>query len=115
MDPIKSIAVPVTRRDAVAKSKRALRAEPAANPHVSGSVGEFRRQPQPATARPVHRYRVGQRLVMASGSREISRPAAICHVLALVPHEIGPLLYRVRSEAERFERVVDEIDLAPYR
>lgn len=111
MDSFKSIAVPVTRRQAVGKAKRAAEAT------TGGStVAEFRRQePQEVTAHPVHRFRVGQRLTMARGSRDIARSAALCQVVALLPHETGPLLYRVRSELESFERVVDEVDLAPYR
>ncbi len=111
MEKYKSIAVPVTRRDAIAKTKKA---RPAAPSDFDGAV-EFKRQPQPTTARPVHAYRVGERLAMARGSRDIARPAATCQVTAIVPHETGPLLYRVRSDAESFERIVDEIDLAPSR
>lgn len=113
MDSFKSIAVPVTRRQAVGKAKRATL--PADD--VSGNaVAEFRRQaPQHPTAHPVHRFHIGQRLTMARGSRDIARSAAVCQVVALLPHETGPLLYRVRSELESFERVVDEVDLAPYR
>lgn len=115
MDTFKSIAVPVTRRQAAGKVRRAVDA--ANSDSASGSVvAEFRRQqPQQAAAHPVHRFGVGQRLTMARGSRDIARPAALCQVVALLPHESGPLLYRVRSELESFERVVDEVDLAPYR
>jgi hypothetical protein len=60
-----------------------------------------------------HRYATGDRLAMAPGGREISRTAAACLVLALLPHEGGPLRYRVRSENETFERIVDEGDLSP--
>ena len=114
MDTIKSIAVPVRRRDAVARHKRAVQPSPRDASHPAPST-EFQRQPQQTAARPVHHYRVGQRLAMARGSRDIARQSAICQVTALVPHETGPLLYRVRSEAESFERIVDEVDLAPLR
>jgi len=60
-----------------------------------------------------HRYAAGDRLAMAPGGREISRSAAVCLVLALLPHEGGPLRYRVRSETENYERIVDEADLSP--
>ena len=113
MDSFKSIAVPVTRRQAVGKAKRAVETSSSAS---ASAVAEFRRQmPQEATAHPVHRFHVGERLTMARGSRDIARPAALCEVVSLLPHETGPLLYRVRSELESFERVVDEVDLAPYR
>lgn len=115
MESFKSIAVPVTRRQAAGKAKRAV--DTSSGDGAQGtSVAEFRRQqPQHATPHAVHRFHVGQRLTMARGSRDIARPAAVCQVVALLPHETGPLLYRVRSELESFERVVDEVDLAPYR
>jgi hypothetical protein len=115
VESFKSLAVPVTRRQAVGKAKRAAEA-PAGDSASGSAIAEFRRQqPQQATMHPVHRFRIGQRLTMARGSRDIARAAALCQVVALLPHETGPLLYRVRSELESFERVVDEADLAPYR
>jgi hypothetical protein len=115
VEKYKSIAVPVTRRDAIAKTKKARVASPSDDVDGESLTVEFRRQPQPTTTKPVHAYRVGERLLMARGSRDIARPAAWCQVTALVPHETGPLLYRVRSDAESFERIVDEVDLAPTR
>lgn len=111
MNTFKSIAVPVTRRPASGKAKRAI----AVSADDDLAAAEFQRQPaQATTPHAVHRFHVGQRLTMARGSRDIARSAAICQVVALLPHETGPLLYRVRSELESFERVVDEVDLAPY-
>lgn len=112
MEKLKSIAVPVTRRDAVARTKKTA---PKAQDGDVGPPLQFQRQPPQTTARPVHRYRVGDRLIMARGSRDIARAAAACEVTAIVPHEMGPLFYRVRSDSETFERIVDEIDLAPMR
>ena len=44
---------------------------------------------------------------MGNGGNIVSRTAAHCKVVALLPYEgHGALLYRVRSEAEAFERVV---------
>jgi hypothetical protein len=60
---------------------------------------------------PTHRYTIGQTLFMARGGRDIARQASACQVIALLPHEGGPLRYRVRSEAEGFERIVEEADL----
>jgi hypothetical protein len=114
VDRIKSIAVPVTRRSAIAKSRQS-RGEASKADDRTGLPVEFRREPMPTTPRPVHRYRVGQRLVMARGSRDIARAASMCQVVAILPHENGPLLYRVRSDNESYERIVDEIDLAPLR
>jgi hypothetical protein len=115
VDKLKSIAVPVTRRDAIAKAKKSHKARPDDDAEDVGLNVEFRRQPQATTAKPMHHYRIGQRLAMARGSRDIARPAAMCLIVALLPHENGPLLYRVRSDNESFERIVDENDLAPLR
>lgn len=115
MEKLKSIAVPVTRRDAIANARKSHRARPSDDIDDNDASVEFRRQPQPTTAKPTHRYGIGQRLAMARGSRDIARPAATCQVTAIVPHETGPLLYRVRSDTESFERIVDEVDLAPLR
>lgn len=112
---MKSIAVPLKRRQAAGKAKHAGHPTPPADSHAGGTIGEARRQPAASPVRPVHRFRVGQRLEMARGGRDIARAAGNCQVVALVPHETGPLLYRVRSDSESFERVVDEIDLAPAR
>ena len=70
------------------------------------------RRPTPAMAEIAkHRYGVGERLQMLGGGRSWARAEAVCRVTALMPHERGPLLYRVRSEVESFERVVAEDDL----
>jgi len=60
-----------------------------------------------------HRYAVGDRLRMASGGREIARGASTCLITAVLPHEGGPLRYRVRSESENYDRIIDEGDLSP--
>lgn len=60
-----------------------------------------------------HRFAVGQRLSMAPGGREISRGASLCSVVFLLPYEGGALRYRVRSDNESFERIVNEADLMP--
>ncbi|WP_374624931.1 hypothetical protein [Devosia sp.] len=60
-----------------------------------------------------HRYKVGQMLDLRSSPTFSNRPAGPCEVLACLPHDSGPVLYRVQSLNERNERVVDEIDLTP--
>ncbi|MBK8083964.1 MAG: hypothetical protein IPK28_09085 [Devosia sp.] len=60
-----------------------------------------------------HRYKVGQMLELRSSPTFSNRPAGPCEVLACLPHDSGPVLYRVQSVNERNERVVDEIDLTP--
>ena len=59
-----------------------------------------------------HRFRVGQQLHMRTGGNNLARQAGSCTVTFLLPFEGGQVLYRVRSEAESFERVVPEADLS---
>ncbi len=60
-----------------------------------------------------HRYKVGQMLELRSAPRHSNRPAGPCEVLTCMPHEKGPVLYRVKSWGESNERVVEEADLSP--
>ncbi|ODT81349.1 MAG: hypothetical protein ABS76_13005 [Pelagibacterium sp. SCN 64-44] len=60
-----------------------------------------------------HRYNVGQMLDLRSAPRHSNRPSGPCEVVACLPHEKGPVLYRVKSWGESNERVVEEIDLSP--
>lgn len=60
-----------------------------------------------------HLYKIGQLLELRSAPRLSNRPAGTCEVVACLPHEKGPVLYRVQSLNERNERVVEEADLAP--
>lgn len=112
MEPIKSVAVPITRKRLAPKPKRAGHPEPHADSRVGGSVGPRRMVPSAAIL-PQHIFGLGQRLRLAGGGRNWARAEALCRVTGLLPHEGGPLLYRVRSEAESYERVVAETDLTP--
>jgi hypothetical protein len=113
--PTKSIAVPPNP-----SARRGRRIAPAdlRSPEaeqVGVVVPPRRPQPPPRAvlAHPSHRYRVGERLRMGGGGYSVSRAAAFCKVLVLLPYEgQGMLLYRVRSETEAFERVVAEADLS---
>lgn len=58
-----------------------------------------------------HRYAVGQILEMRASPRTSTRVAGPCEVIFRLPHDRGPVLYRVRSLNETVERIVDEIDL----
>ncbi len=60
-----------------------------------------------------HRYKVGQLLELRSAPGRSNRPAGPCEVIACLPHDGGPVLYRVKSRNEANERVVDEVDLGP--
>ena len=60
-----------------------------------------------------HRYKVGQMLDLRSSPRSSNRPAGLCEVVFCLPHDSGPILYRVKSLTENNERVVNEADLSP--
>lgn len=60
-----------------------------------------------------HLYKIGQLLELRSAPRLSNRPAGTCTVIACLPHDKGPVLYRVQSLNERNERVVEEADLTP--
>lgn len=60
-----------------------------------------------------HLYKVGQVLDLSSSPRVSNRPSGPCEVVTCLPHENGPVLYRVKSRAETNERVVEENDLTP--
>jgi hypothetical protein len=60
-----------------------------------------------------HIYKVGQMLDLRSAPRHSNRLAGPCEVIACLPHEKGPVLYRVKSRGETNERVVEEGDLSP--
>ena len=107
LDKLKSIAVPVTRRSIAGKPRKGGKTQVA--PSAAGTSEAPRRD---AAEGPQHRYGVGQRLKLLGSGRYWARSAGLCQVVALLPYEGGPLLYRVRSEAESFERVVPEGDLA---
>lgn len=112
MEQFKSIAVPVTvKRGGASKAAEAAKARPDSHDQVSQRL---RRHESPASMQAkLHRYQVGQRLRMVAGGRSWARPEGPCRVVALLPHETGPFLYRVRSETETFERVISEDDLLP--
>lgn len=107
LDKIKSIAVPVTRKRLLAPRIRPSR--PLADDDGS-------RRPQrslvPREDLAKHQYRVGDRVRMTGGGNHWARNESVCRIVALLPHERGPLLYRVQSEAESYQRVVEETDLS---
>lgn len=112
LDTIKSIAVPVTRKRSGGKSKAASLPLPVIDSEAVGRMGGQRRQPVASRSHaPEHKYRVGQRVTLRGGGRLWARVENACKVVALLPYEGSALRYRIRSEAENFERVVDEIDL----
>lgn len=108
--PSKSIAVPPNPSARKGRRLPAPVDEPAFEPMAAPVL---RQAPRPVLAQPTHRYRVGERLRMGNGGNVLARASAACKVISLLPYEgRGPLLYRVRSDAEAFERVVAEADLS---
>ena len=51
--------------------------------------------------------------MLLGGGNRWSRSHAPCEVLAVLPKENSPQSYRVRSDAENYERIVVETDLTP--
>ncbi|KKB80058.1 hypothetical protein VW35_06330 [Devosia soli] len=60
-----------------------------------------------------HLYKVGQMLNLRSAPRHSNRPTGPCEVVSCLPHNSGPVQYRVKSLGESNERVVEEADLSP--
>lgn len=106
MQSFKDIAIPSRNQS---KKRGGEQAGEATLPYVPAtSVGLATRT---SVAAHRHRFAVGQRLTMAPGGRDFSREAAMCRVVFLLPYEGGALRYRVRSDNENFERIVNEADL----
>jgi hypothetical protein len=61
----------------------------------------------------MHRYSIGQMLELRSAPLRSNRQSGTCEVLACLPTDKGPALYRIKSINESYERVVEEIDLSP--
>jgi len=108
MSSFKNIAIPSRNQPKKRGNEEAIEAHRPYVPATNTGNGT----PVSVTGRK-HRFSVGQRLSMAPGGREISRGAAICSVVFLLPYEGSALRYRVRSDNEGFERIVDENDLVP--
>ena len=111
MPPLKSVVVAPTKRGGGRKQP---------SPTISTEDDDA---PIPATplarpvrrvaAQPEHRYRVGERLRMTGGGQSVQRTSSACNIVSLLPYEgRGALLYRVRSDAETYERIVSEADLS---
>ena len=111
MPPLKSVAVAPTKRAGGRKQP---------SPTIASDDDDAPLAPTPiarparrVAAAPEHRYRVGERLRMTGGGQSVQRTSSACKVVSLLPYEgRGSLLYRVRSEAETFERIVAEADLS---
>lgn len=60
-----------------------------------------------------HRFKIGQMLELRSAPGISNRPSGVCRVLHCLPHDRGPVLYRIKADDESIERVVEEGDLSP--
>ena len=112
MDSIKSIAIPSKRRRGGDKSQ-AMVVTAHSDIRAKGVAQQAARTAAAAAQTPRHLYSVGQRVRMLGGGNRWARVESLCRIVVLMPHESGPPMYRVRSEAESYERVVAEIDLQP--
>ncbi len=59
-----------------------------------------------------HKFKVGQMLELSSAPLRSNRPQGACKVLACLPYDTGPAIYRVKCVNENNERVVEEPDLS---
>ena len=59
-----------------------------------------------------HKFKVGQMLELSSAPLHSNRPKGACKVLACLPYDNGPAIYRVKCVNENNERVVEEPDLS---
>lgn len=60
-----------------------------------------------------HKYRVGQRVDFYPNRLLVPATSREYKIVRLLPAESGDLQYRIKSEAEMFERVAKESELAP--
>jgi hypothetical protein len=59
----------------------------------------------------VHRYKVGDRVAIKSGSSRTQNPLGDCSIVAALPETAGALQYQVRFDGENFDRRVAEPDI----
>lgn len=60
-----------------------------------------------------HRYSLGQRVVLSPGFGYARKPGAIYQIVALLPQDRSHFQYKIRSNAEAFDRVAAENELTP--
>ena len=56
------------------------------------------------------RFRAGQR-VQVTRANSFGGTGGFCSIVAPLPRDTGPQQYRVRSDGESFDRIVDEVRL----
>jgi hypothetical protein len=75
-------------------------------------MGKWRRPPISAAANKgifmsQTKFSAGERVSIARGA-SVGAPAGQFRVVSALPLGVGPQQYRVRSETEQFDRIVDE-------
>lgn len=56
------------------------------------------------------RFRAGQRVQVLRGGA-VGGPSGFCAIVTPLPRDAGPQQYRVRSDGESFDRIIDEVRL----
>lgn len=56
------------------------------------------------------KFSAGERVAITRAVGFSARDAA-CHIIAALPRDAGPQQYRIRSEGESFDRIIDEVRL----
>lgn len=59
----------------------------------------------------VHRYKIGDRIVLKDGPARSLKSAGACKILAALPESQGSRQYRVRFETENYDRMISEDDI----
>jgi hypothetical protein len=59
-----------------------------------------------------HRYKVSQNVLLNDSAGIRLKPLAVYTITAILPGRDSELQYRVKGDHERFERVVDEHNIA---
>jgi hypothetical protein len=118
MDTSKSADTPPKRRSATKAAKaRSPRSAHRLKPMEALKSGptisvRVRRLPAPPHDAPTHRFHVGDWVHIAADPTALARVGGLYRILATLPAQAdGRLQYRVRSEAERFERIVKEDEM----
>ena len=55
-------------------------------------------------------FRAGQRVQVLRGGA-VGGPSGFCAIVAPLPKDAGPQQYRVRTDGESFDRIIDETQL----
>ncbi|WP_159952080.1 cold-shock protein [Rhizobium sp. 18065] len=62
-----------------------------------------------------HKFAIGDMIFLKDGPVRVARTPGVCKITATLPETGGKRQYRVRFEAENFDRCVGEDDIDPTR